>query len=241
MIADHLLSVAANEEERARLLAVSTKESGAWLRALPVSALAAVKVAVGLRLGTPVCGPHTCQYCGTQVDSLGRHALSCVRSEGHHQRHSAMNDVIKCALVSAHVPSQLEPAGLSRSDGKRPDGVTLAPWKSGQLLVWDATCPDTFAPSYRAHATQEAGKVTERAEERKVEKYRCLPASHLFCPVAIETLGAVGPQSLALIKDIARRIASETGESRAGEYLLQRLSVAVQRGNPAAVLGGTGF
>ena len=32
------------------------------------------------------------------------------------------------------------------------------------------------------------------------------------------------------IKDIGRRIASETGESRAGEYLLQRLSVAVQRG-----------
>ena len=127
------------------------------------------------------------------------------------------------------MPSRLEPAGLSRSDGKRPDGVTLAPWKSGQLLVWDATCPDTLAPSYRAHATQEAGKVAERAEERKVEKYRCLPASHLFCPVAIETLGAVGPQSLALIKDIGLRIASETKESRAGEYMLQRLSVVVYR------------
>ena len=54
VIADHLLSVAANEEERARLLAVSTKESGAWLRALPVSAYglrmddSAVRVAVGL-------------------------------------------------------------------------------------------------------------------------------------------------------------------------------------------------
>ena len=82
--------------------------------------------------------------------------------------------------------------------------------------------------------------MAERAEERKVEKYHCLPASHLFSPVAIETLGAVGPQSLALTKDIGRRIASETGESRAGEYLLQRLSVAVQRGNSAAVLGGAG-
>ena len=62
-------------------------------------------------------------------------------------------------------------AGACRSDGKRPDGVTLAPWKSGQLLDWDATCPDTLAPSYCAHTTQEAGKVAERAEERKVEKY----------------------------------------------------------------------
>ena len=57
--------------------------------------------------------------------------------------------------------------------------------------------------------------MAECAEERKVEKYCCLPASHLFCPVAIETLGAVGPQSLALIKGIGQRIASKMGESRA--------------------------
>ena len=29
-------------------------------------------------------------------------------------------------------------------------GVSIVPWKSGKLLVWDATCPDTFAPSYLA-------------------------------------------------------------------------------------------
>ena len=110
----------------------------------------------------------------------------------------------------------------------------------GQRLVWDATCLDTFAPSYCAQATQEAGKVAERAEERKVEKYRCLPASHLFCPVAIETLGAVGPQSLALIKDIGRRIASETGESEQGSTCCnacQWRTGSTDRGNSAAVLG----
>ena len=63
------LSRAGNDEERARLLSVSTKESGAWLRALPVSALGlrmddnTVRVAVGLRLGMAICGPHSCQRC----------------------------------------------------------------------------------------------------------------------------------------------------------------------------------
>ena len=125
------------------------------------------------------------QLCGTAVDSLGRHALSCRRSKGRHQWHAALNDTIKRGLSAAHVPSKLEPVGLLRSDGKRPDSVTLAPWKTGSLMIWDATCPDTFAPS--AHATQEPGKVAEAAEDRKCEKYMGLPPGHFFSPVAIET------------------------------------------------------
>ena len=243
-IAKCLLDDAENDEERARLLAVSTSESGAWLRAFPVSALGlrmddnSVRIAVGLRLGTPVCGAHQCQHCSAMVSNLGRHALSCRRSEGRHQRHAALNDIVKRALSAAHIPSRLEPTGLVRTDGKRPDGVSLAPWKSGRLLVWDATCPDTFAPSYRAHATVEPGRVAAIAEDRKDEKYRDLPSTHWFCPIAIETMGAMGPRSLALLKEVGRRIMSETGEAKSTEYLLQRLSVAVQRGNCASVLGG---
>ena len=37
--------------------------------------------------------------------------------------------------------------GLSYCDGKRPDGATVMPWREGRALVWDATCPDTLAPS----------------------------------------------------------------------------------------------
>ena len=82
-------------------------------------------------------------------------------SEGRHPRHAAVNDIIHRTLSSAGIPSRLEPPGLSRSDGKRPDGVTLAPWSLGRPLVWDATCPDTFAPSHRGHATRSAGCVGE--------------------------------------------------------------------------------
>ena len=116
--------------------------------------------------------------------------------------------------------------------------MTLTPWKSGRLLVWDATCPDTFAPSYRAHATVEPGRVAAGAEDRKEEKYRDLPSSHLFCPISIETMGAMGPRSLTLVKEVGRRIMAETGEAKSTDYLLQRLSIAVQRGNCASVLGG---
>ena len=71
--------------------------------------------------------------------------------------------------------------------------MTTVPWKCGKLLVWDATCPDTFAPSYVSQATTAAGEVATHAEERKCSKYSSL---HEFIPVAIETSGVMGSQSL---------------------------------------------
>ena len=246
-MAVNLLENAPDARCRARLLAASTKEAGAWLNALPISSLGlrmdddTIRVAIGLRLGSSLCRPHVCAHCGAEVDSLATHGLSCRWSEGRHHRHAALNDILHRALTSARMPSRLEPSGLYRSDGKRPDGITVVPWKNGKLLVWDATCPDTFAPSYISSATSEAGAVAALAEERKKNIYAHLDPSHSFTPVAIETSGVVGPQSLAFLKDLGRRMRQVTGEERSLSYLLQRVSVAVQRGNAASVLGTTGL
>ena len=88
--------------------------------------------------------------------------------------HAAVNDIVHHAMSAAHLPSWLEPTGLSCSNGKRPDGVTLVPWKNGRLLVWDATCPDTISPSHLPSATREAGAVAALAERSKQEKYTAL-------------------------------------------------------------------
>ena len=64
-------------------------------------------------------------------------------------RHAAMNEIIHHSLASAKIPSSscLAPSGPSRSNGRRPDGMSMVPWTSRKLLVWDATCSDTYAPS----------------------------------------------------------------------------------------------
>ena len=241
--AESLLESAPDDITRARLLAVSTKESGAWLHALPISSLGlrmddnTVRVAMGLRLGSTLCRPHTCQHCGANVDQRATHGLSCKKSEGRHYRHGAINDIIHRALTTARILSRLEPSGLVRTDGKRPDGVTMIPWKNGKPLVWDATCPDTFAPSYRYQATSRAGVVADLAEEKKTVKYTSLGAGYSFTPVTIESLGAMGKKSLAFVKELGHRVRQCSGEVKARAYLLQRLSVAVQRGNAVSVLG----
>ena len=45
------------------------------------------------------------------------------------------------------LPSMLEPRGLYRTDGKRPDCVTMNPGEMGKQLVWDVTVVDALAPS----------------------------------------------------------------------------------------------
>ena len=112
-----------------------------------------LRIAVGLRLGTTICAPHICQCCGAEVSAQGIHGLSCKASIGHHFCHAAINNIIHHTMSAAGIPARLEPTGFSRSDGKRPGGMSLLPWESGRPLVWDATCPDTFAVSYRGQAT----------------------------------------------------------------------------------------
>ena len=74
-------------------------------------------------------------------------------------------------MASASIPSVLEPSGIYRSDGKRPDGMTLLPWSKGRSLLWDFTCPDTLAPSHLTSTCISAGAAALKAERRKEVKY----------------------------------------------------------------------
>ena len=47
-------------------------------------------------------------------------------------------------IIIIIIPAVKEPSGLLRTDGKRPDGVTLIPWKDGRCVTWDVTVVDTF-------------------------------------------------------------------------------------------------
>ena len=112
------------------------------------------------------------------MDSRGLHGLSCKYSAGRFPRHSAMNDVIKRAIQKAGLPSVLEPPGLDRRDGSRPDGITVFPFSGGRSLVWYCTCVDTFAGAHLNRSATEAGTAANSAEERKRRKYAALAEAH---------------------------------------------------------------
>ena len=199
-----------------------------------------IRIGIGLGLGYPLCLPHISAHCGEDVDQYATRGLSCRWSQGRHSRHGEINDINPRSLVSAKIPSRLEPTGLLLSDGKRPDSMSIMPWTSGCLPVWDATCSKTFAASNIHAAVREVGAVATQTEMNKISKYSHLDSSYFFVPVAIETCGPFGPKGWEFFQEVGRRVKRATQEENAYEYLTQRIDVAVQRENAAPVLGTMG-
>ena len=228
--------------DQARLLAVCSRGASAWLNALPLSSMALrlnneeVRVAAGLRLGSQLCRPHTCR-CGASVESPGLHGLSCARSAGRHSRHAALNNIFRHTLSAASIPASLEPHGLVRGDGKRPDGATHIPWRRGRCLVWDATVVDTFAACHIAGTSTAAGSAAEKADHRKQQKYSQIAVGNEFAAVAFETMGTYAKNAWYFVAELGRRAAKESGNARAPSQLRQQISMAIQRGNVLSING----
>ena len=94
----------------------------------------------------------------------------------------------------------------------QPDGMAVIPWYQEQLLVWNTAYPDTLAASYLSPATSASGTVAAAAEERMIRKYSHLDQVYLSVSVVIKTLDVFGPNALAFVRELGRRIHRETGE-----------------------------
>jgi hypothetical protein len=142
------------------------------------------------------------------------------------------------SLTSIHVNSTLEPNGLSRDDGKCPDGMTLVPWIKGQPLVWDVTVVDTLADSYVLKTSEVSGFAAEMACKRKHNNIvQLFSSNYRFKGLAFETLGPWCKETIDFINAIGDRLIAESGDSKSKKFLFERISLAIQRGNAASIRG----
>ena len=140
-------------------------------------------------------------------------------------------------MQRAKIPAEKEPPDLLRSDNKRPDGVTLIPWKQGKCLAWDVTMPDTCAQSHLPTTATNVGHAADKSAVSKTQKYQSILQTHLFTPIAIETAGVWNSQAREFIKELGKRITTVTGEIKETSYIFQQVSVAIQRGNMLSFIG----
>ena len=200
-----------------------------WLNVVPCKNLGLklddqqLRISVALRRGANNC----------------LHGLSCTKSAGRFSRHATLNSLIKQTLGYLDLPSMLEPRGLYLTDGKRPDCVTMIPWEMDKQLVWDVTAVDALAPSrLNQGCLCNPGTTATEAEARKIEKYReLIDNGYIFQPVALEVQGSLGESSEIIITRLCKMLCRSHGDQRVGSFLNQRISMALQIGNAACVLG----
>ena len=158
----------------------------------------------------------------------------CLQQLAPHMLLAHRSGTTEGAVKKTHTPANNEPVGLSRADGKRPNGATLVSWTREKSLAWDVTVPDTYVASHIPSTSVSACAAAEKSAVNKTKKYATITSTHLFVPIAVETSGAWCFESAEFIKDLGRRITVITGEPLEATYLFQRISVTLQRGNEVA-------
>ena len=103
---------------------------------------------------------------------------------------------------------------------------------SKMLIAVDNKIPTVSLSRDINTATSEA--AADRAASSKTAKYTALSKTHHFIPIAIETGGSWNDLAIEFINELRKRITAVTQEPRETQYIFQRMSVALQRGNAVA-------
>ena len=84
---------------------------------------------------------------------------------------------------------------------------------AGKCLTWDVTIADTLAASYLASTSLTAGSAAGTAATKKIAKYTDLSRSHIFCPLAFESLGPINVSGQSFLAELGRRLTATTGDT----------------------------
>ena len=86
----------------------------------------------------------------------------------------------------------------------------------------------TLAACYVSQSAIQTGSAATAASERKTAKYSNLSSRHVFCPVDVETFGALADDALVLLAEIGRRTTLCTADPQETTLLYQHISVEIQ-------------
>ena len=94
--------------------------------------------------------------------------------------------------------------------------------------------PNTYAASHLAETAESAEAAESKTATNKISKYSTLAMTHHFVPISVETVGPWNPKSSEFIAELDKRISQITLEPLETQFLFQRLSISLQRGNELA-------
>ncbi len=81
-----------------------------------------------------------------------------------------------------------------------------------------------------------AGGAASTAALKKKTKYADLSRNFYFVLFAVETFGPWSDEAIDFADSLGKLLKERTRESRSRQYLVQRISIKIQRGNAASIL-----
>ena len=146
-----------------------------------------------------------------------------------------MNDTLKRALTSAHIPARVEPTGKQQAP-RRNDADTLG--KFSNFIMTRNLCRYLISIILRPFKSVMARLQKRQRYEnggfiKKLLREKIIFSCHLPLRRWVQSVMMVLNSS----QKSAKKIEDVTGEHRSREFLIQRISVAVQRNNAACVMG----
>ena len=119
--------------------------------------------------------------------------------------------------------------------------MTIGPWSKGKNPLWDVTASCTASNSYESNSSISAGWVAQRSADGKIKKYSSLIPKYIFVPLAFETLGRACIDATTFLKELAKRMEDVSGDPRERDYLQQRFSLAICKGNIQSIIHSMGL
>jgi hypothetical protein len=156
-----------------------------------------------------------------------RHARSHLQTQYRQKNPTSLTQLLRLAGTR---PTRSQGTCRTREIRREASGRSHA--DSVALRTLDvAAVTGTLAESYMSKASSHAGNVAEGAANRKELKYQSLATTHTFIPLAFETLGPINSKGVAFFNQLGGRLADCSGDKRETYFLLQPLSLTVQRFN----------
>jgi len=97
--------------------------------------------------------------------------------------------------------------------------------------VWDTTVVDTFAQGNYKDSARQPGSAATKCQNITTSK-----AITTFNQWQFETTGVYGKSTAPFLSGLMKKLVEVSGDPRELQWLHQRLSLAVARGNAASIL-----
>ncbi|XP_062504332.1 uncharacterized protein LOC134181136 [Corticium candelabrum] len=244
----HMVENTASPRDAARLRSLGGKGAGSWLNTIPESAKFALspyefRLACLLRLGLSLPAVRWIEQCdcGTALDEMGYHLLTCKKGGGPVWSHDSIVSEWDDCLRQLQIHHKKEPRDRYNDSNNRPD-IAVFDVGSGANVELDVALSHPWASDIVSQAAEKDGAAAARREDRKTKKYSELKlagmSSMRFVPLVMEHFGRWGEEATKYLQELSRRSCDDAGNNNCNEFMCfwrKRFSITLQRCNAKTI------